>query len=149
MKYFAYGSNMDQEQMGKRCPSSKLLGKAVLKDHKLAFTIFSPKRQCGCADIVKSEGDEAWGLLYELTKEDLASLDRVEAHPDKYKRFQAIVLDEEGKVCEAETYEVVHKEAEFLPPSKHYLGLLQKAADHFNFPESYKFSLNSILTKVE
>ena len=40
-RYFAFGSNLDQEQMRARCPSAKLLGPAVLPGHALAFAGYS------------------------------------------------------------------------------------------------------------
>jgi gamma-glutamylcyclotransferase len=141
--YFAYGSNMDQNQMKDRCPDSKLISKAFLKDYKLAFTIFSPKRQCGCADVIKSVGDEVWGLVYEVTKDDLEKLDEFEMHPIKYKRFTTKVINKSGEEIEVETYEVVEKSLEHLKPSKEYFGIIQKAAIDFQFPENYK---NSLLT---
>ncbi|HIS18262.1 MAG TPA: gamma-glutamylcyclotransferase, partial [Candidatus Coprovivens excrementavium] len=35
--YFAYGSNLNIEEMNKRCPSSNILGSTILKDYKLVF----------------------------------------------------------------------------------------------------------------
>jgi len=145
MEYFAYGSNMNREQMKERCPDSVLIGKAVLSNYKIAFTIFSKKRNCGCADIIPSDGDEVWGLLYKISPEDLKKLDREEGHPKHYKRFQVFVTNEHGKDYFVETYEVAAKEGEFLKPSKHYLGLMRETASRFNFPEAYQ----SLLSRVE
>lgn len=144
MKYFAYGSNMDRTQMKERCPDSKLIGKAVLHNYKIAFTIFSPKRQCGCADILSSVNSEVWGLLYDISEKDLENLDIAECHPDKYKRFQVVVEDVSGEEYTVETYEVVKKEGAFLKPSKHYLGLMQEAAREFDFPEKYQEMLKML-----
>ena len=146
MKYFAYGSNMDQAQMRERCPDSKLIGKAVINGYKIAFTIFSPKRHCGCADILKSEGERVWGLLYEISDSDLASLDMYEAHPHKYRRFTVDVKDDAGTTYVAETYEVAAKEGEFIKPSKHYLGIMQQAAKDFDFSTEYILTLSEVPT---
>ena len=66
--------------MSKRCPSAQLVGLGVLKNYKLDFTISAPERWGGggCADIVFEEGKEVWGLVYELTQEDLQNLDNAE-----------------------------------------------------------------------
>jgi len=32
--YFAYGSNMDKDQMANRCPESNFAGTALLKDYR-------------------------------------------------------------------------------------------------------------------
>jgi len=55
MLYFAYGSNMDWNQIRGRCPSASFLGIAVLLDHRLAFSRYSTTRNCGVADAVKSD----------------------------------------------------------------------------------------------
>src|SRR5436309_7522291 len=43
MLYFAYGSNLDPEQMSARCPSHRVIGLAELKEHRLVFPLFSPR----------------------------------------------------------------------------------------------------------
>lgn len=144
--YFAYGSNMDQEQMKERCPDSKIIGKAVLKDYKIAFTIFSTKRNCGCADIINSINDEVWGILYEVSENDINNLDKAEVHPIKYRRFLTTVEDELGNEYKSEVYKVVTREGDFLKPSKHYLGLMINAAKVFDFPETYQRIIGEVET---
>jgi gamma-glutamylcyclotransferase (GGCT)/AIG2-like uncharacterized protein YtfP len=145
--YFAYGSNMDQQQMKERCPESKLLGKGIVLGYKLVFTIYSPKRKCGCADIVSSPKDEVWGLIYSVSENDLKRLDEYEKAPISYKRIQVEVMDESGNKVKAETYEVVNKSPEYLKPSRDYLSKLTTAAKTFSFPEKYQKMLNNFETK--
>lgn len=143
--YFAYGSNLDQAQMKERCPDSKFLGKAVLKNYKLGFTIYSHKRKCGCADIVKAGGSEIWGFIYILSEDDLKELDKCEGHPDNYKRIEVNVTDDLGKEINVFAYEVVNKKS-FEKPSKEYLNIIKTTAKEYNFPEDYQEMLNSIST---
>lgn len=142
--YFAYGSNMDKEQMSERCPSAILIGTAMLADYRLAFTIYSPKRKCGCADIVRSAGDKVYGILYQITDADMNALDDFEGHPVHYRRITVRVDSQDVKV-DAYSYEVVNKE-EGLVPSAHYLGLLQSAAALHKFPDSYQEFLRDTKT---
>ena len=37
MKYIAYGSNLNLKQMAMRCPTAKVVGRAMLKDYQLTF----------------------------------------------------------------------------------------------------------------
>lgn len=137
---------MDQGQMSERCPSSVLAGPAVLKNYRLAFTIYSPKRKCGCADVVLETGSYVYGLLYKLTDDDMARMDHFEGHPVHYQRTKVdIVFNKE--TLSAYTYEVVNKNEGVLP-SKEYASLLQKAAKTFDFPKSYQDFLSRI-TKPE
>lgn len=143
--YFAYGSNMDQDQMKERCPSAVLIGTATLADYHLVFTIFSPKRQCGCADIVQSSDDTVYGLLYRLTDADMEAMDTFEGVPlHHYRRITVRVGGPSGEV-DAYSYDVIDKQKD-LHPSVHYLGLLQSAATRFAFPVSYREFIDSIQT---
>jgi hypothetical protein len=60
--YFAYGSNLDKNQMSKRCPESKFICKAKIKDYTLSKTITN------VANIVKSVGGIVDGSIYSLSK---------------------------------------------------------------------------------
>ena len=132
--------------MRERCPDTKLVGKFKLEGYKLAFTIYSPKRLCGCADIIKSHGDEVWGLVYELTDSDMQKLDGYEGHPRYYKRITVNVVDEVGMKKEVETYEVSEKSKQYEKPSREYLDIIIHAANEYNFPESYKKVINAFQT---
>ena len=141
--YFAYGSNLDQGQMNKRCPDSKLVGRAVLKDYALDFMIYSTKRKCGCADIIKNEKGEVWGLIYSLSEKDLKALDRYEGCPNYYKRIEIKVINDSGVEIKAYAYEVVDKKS-FTKPSKEYLDIIKNAAKKYNFPKNYREMIETI-----
>ena len=54
--YFAYGSNLDADQMRTRCPTARAVSQARLPDHRLAFTHPSRRWRGGSADIVPAAG---------------------------------------------------------------------------------------------
>jgi len=70
--YFAYGSNLWNEQMVKRCPESRKLGKATLTGYRWIITTR------GYASIVKSPGDLVEGVVFEISPVDEAALDQFE-----------------------------------------------------------------------
>lgn len=146
MKYFAYGSNLDGEQMRDRCPDSQLIGRARLLGYRLDFTRLSSKRKCGVADVVEDTEEEVWGLIYEITEKDRDCLDRKEGHPIYYRRCRVTVENDAGDKIEALTYEVVNKKP-FIRPSPVYLNIIKNAAQEHNFPESYCNFLESVETK--
>ncbi|MBQ7257425.1 MAG: gamma-glutamylcyclotransferase [Abditibacteriota bacterium] len=65
--YAAYGSNMNEEQMKKRCPQSELMGIGYLKDYKLKFLKY--------ANIVPSVGDNIPVMLWKINDSDEKELD--------------------------------------------------------------------------
>lgn len=71
-RYFAYGSNMNAEQMLKRCPDSREESLVELKDYE--FVIDAR----GFASIQQKDGRSVWGVVYLVSDEDEISLDRYE-----------------------------------------------------------------------
>jgi hypothetical protein len=70
--YFAYGSNMDVNAMGRRCPRSKALGLARLERHRLAVM------REGWLTAVRNPSSAVHGVLWDLALSDIAALDRYE-----------------------------------------------------------------------
>ncbi len=76
--HFAYGSNLDRDQMKCRCPDYTFVDIAKKPDYRIAFTWCSKNRKGGVADVVESIRDVVWGALYELSEKDIESLDKYE-----------------------------------------------------------------------
>lgn len=104
MYYFAYGSNMNFEQIKKRCPGARFLTKAKLNGYKFVYDGYSVSRNCAVANIVKSERDSVEGAVFEIDGECLKNLDHYEGYPGSYKREQLVVNDEDDKSYKAIVY---------------------------------------------
>lgn len=50
--YFAYGSNMDINQMKDRCPDAEFMNVAYLKGYRFVYDGYSKKRRGAVANIV-------------------------------------------------------------------------------------------------
>lgn len=87
--YFAYGSNMWQEQMDRRCPDHRYFGKGILRD--FAWIISTR----GYANIIKSEADEVHGVVYKISEADELSLDTYEGvQKGSYRKdFKDVEID--------------------------------------------------------
>lgn len=70
--YFAYGSNLWDAQMARRCPGSRKIGVARLRGCRWIITAR------GYASVVESAADEVEGVLFEISQADEVSLDRYE-----------------------------------------------------------------------
>ncbi len=137
MLYFAYGSNMEHNQMLKeRCPGSKFLGPACLSGYWFVFDGFSPRWKGAMANIVPSQEDEVWGGLFEITEENLRSLDHYLGCPKCYTRsvFEVERMGVKERV-KAWTYLREPQAAGF--PSKGYLAAVLKGARDCILPEGY------------
>ncbi|RDA91202.1 hypothetical protein CP533_4837 [Ophiocordyceps camponoti-saundersi (nom. inval.)] len=70
--YFAYGSNLHMDQMRRRCPNSRYIGRAELPDYRWQIN------ERGYANIVAAQGHLVQGLVYEIDAADEARLDLYE-----------------------------------------------------------------------
>ena len=94
--YLAYGSNLDIEQMTRRCPGARPVGRGELEDWKLVFRVHATIEPCKGAHVPFA--------LWEVTEDDELSLDRYEGYPKYYiKKFFTVRYDDidSGKTEEA------------------------------------------------
>jgi gamma-glutamylcyclotransferase len=155
MLYFAYGSNMDAEQMKERCPSAKFVCRAKLPSHRLAFTRMSIIRRCGVADILRDETNDVWGVVYELVESELENLDNDEAfrlgRPDDqndYTRENCYVWHE-GDANRPLLVAIYrgHPQPDPPLPNCDYKNLIVAGARHWQLPGYYIQELESIQTE--
>ncbi len=122
--YFAYGSNLDEEQMRARCPAAARGPRATLHHHALAFGGFSPRWQGAVASVVREKGRTVAGLLYQLTAGDVDSLDRHEGVPYAYEKVVRFVVDEHGRRRRVFTYvQPANTFEPWTPPAKYFVQI--------------------------
>lgn len=88
--YFAYGSNINLEQMAARCPDAKPVGPVTLDNYELLF------RGGGFATIAPRAGSQVQGLLWEITPRSERALDFYEGYPSFYEKKPISVRDSQG-----------------------------------------------------
>ena len=76
--YFAYGSNINLDQMAYRCPDARVIGPVVLEGYRLAFRGNASGN--GVATVVPHKGGKVHGLLWEITPACEQTLDRYEGY---------------------------------------------------------------------
>ncbi|MFI5298633.1 MAG: gamma-glutamylcyclotransferase family protein [Polyangiales bacterium] len=130
---FAYGSNLDEEQMRARCGAVTREARATLCGHALTFGGFSHRWNGSVASVRRARGSEVAGLLYALDAEALRELDRFEGHPFAYERVVRYVVDEHGRRRRAQVY--IQPEEGFEPwlPGPEYLAVMARAYRRLGF----------------
>ncbi|MEG3581662.1 MAG: gamma-glutamylcyclotransferase family protein [Chloroflexota bacterium] len=84
--YFAYGSNLNLDQMKSRCPDHEVLIHHTLKNFRLLFR--------SVADIEEHSGSRVQGVIFKISKGDEESLDIYEGVPKLYsKKYFTLKLD--------------------------------------------------------
>src|SRR4051794_15492621 len=94
--YFAYGSNLNRDDMRQRCPAARSGTRARLHGWRLTFR--------GVANIESDPGATVDGALWWLSDDDICSLDTYEGAPSLYVQRLLGVEIEDGRKLEAMTY---------------------------------------------
>jgi gamma-glutamylcyclotransferase len=139
---FAYGSNMAAEEMAAFAPEARFAGVARLPGFGLELRRRSVRWGGGAADVVESDGEEVWGVLYELS--DLGLLDSKEGTDIAYRRRE-VEVELDGEPLTALAYEVIEKEPEEVAPTPEYSALLLRAARGRGLPDAWLRELETRL----
>ena len=116
--YFAYGSNMNLEQMKYRCPAAEVVENVRLENYRLAFRGRAPGN--GVATVLPEKGSYVEGVLWKITEACEKSLDFYEGFPSFYVEKEVFVY----------MMNAPHKDVP-AKPSKFYLdGILEGCKDN-------------------
>jgi len=137
---------MNLEDFRRTVPGAEIVGTAVLKNYRLAFTMYSQSRRGGVADIVRAKGSHVEGVLYELSASEFELLDQREGAPVFYRRKKVRVERLDGSVAWATTYEVTRKSVDEWQPSREYALIIWEGARILSL--SYRKMLKENLLKV-
>lgn len=77
--YFAYGSNLNVDEMKLRCPGAVSICKCTLQDYHLAF-------RNGFLTIEPMKGMCVPCVIWQISDEDEQTLDRYEGYPEFYRK---------------------------------------------------------------
>jgi len=148
--YFAYGSNMDPEQIHERCAKPEVLAIARLPGHSVGFFGHSKIWDGAQATVIPVGGRDAWGVVYRLSASDMEMLDnyqdvRIDG-TGAYFNYPAEVVDRDGISHSV----ILYKKdilGEALPPSRPYLERILAGARMRNLPEDYVEAFALTLSK--
>jgi hypothetical protein len=148
---FAYGSNMSLPQMQERCPNSKnILQPFVAKAErwKLCFPRHSDRRQGGVGSIVPAINEVVWGVVFGVTLEDLAGLDRSVGVPSSHRRDRVALTWDNRLSQDVWTYFAIPQDnpPKHYMPHQDYLALYIRGAEAFKLPAEYIDKLKKIET---
>lgn len=133
--YFAYGSNMAEEQMKERCKSAVRVCVGVLEDHEIVFNRKGTYRPGGVASVQQSEGRRVYGVIWKIHSNEFWELDEKE-DPKAYVRKKVSVNTLSGESHSCHIYEAIPQPGVFKP-GKDYLKILVRGAREAGLPDDY------------
>lgn len=136
--YLAYGSNLNLQQMAKRCPRSAPVGTAVLEGFALLFK-GSPTRGFYLTVEPKGEAKTSVGV-WEIDDGDLPALDRYEGYPALYYKKELrlpVTFRATGETlnCDAFLY-IMREDRTPGAPARSYFKSCQDGYRSFGFDET-------------
>lgn len=141
INYFAYGSNMSPLRLQARVGSVELIGAGMLEHYALAFRK-KGKDGSGKCDISAGAGNRVFGGLFEISKEGLEVLDRIEGLGFGYERLSVSVVVGD-RAMQALTYRATHIDPT-ARPFTWYLRHVQEGATALALPDEYRARIQSV-----
>jgi gamma-glutamylcyclotransferase len=137
---FAYGSNLNREQMLARCPSSRIVVAATLHGAALTFAGFSVRWGGPVATFIGRRKATLPGLLYRVDPIDLWRLDGYEGAPHTYARVLVNVISAETRrEAPAIAYKLTSDWNMGELPSMDYLCTIDRAYRDLGFDRGHLF----------
>ncbi|MFP6855283.1 MAG: gamma-glutamylcyclotransferase family protein [Opitutales bacterium] len=131
LPYFAYGSNMNLDQMAVRCPGSRFLTLVAKRGWRFIIN------QRGYVTAVDDPSEQTLGCLWELSDEDWSELDRYEGvSAGYYDRVdcEVIRMDSEERVSA-----IAYRATNEIPgiPNPPYADAVIHGAVQIGLPKEY------------
>lgn len=123
---FAYGSNLNVEQMARRCPDAEPLGRLRLKGWQLVFR--------GVADVIREDGAICYGGVWRITPRCEVALDAYEGIGSGMYRKEYIRI-KPTKLGETEMLVYVMNSTGIMPPSRYYLNVIKQGYRDHSMPK--------------
>lgn len=146
--YFAYGSNMDTNELMDRSMRFSQRRHAVLRGYDLRFNKIATNGQKGegKGNVVKIDNEVVEGALYDIFDSDIKRLDVKEGYPDHYDKINITLELDDRTTLQAMAYiaqpDMVR---EGLKPTKKYLKHYLKGKDILSEPYYRKLSSTKTL----
>ncbi|GHU05233.1 hypothetical protein FACS1894205_4840 [Alphaproteobacteria bacterium] len=144
MLYFAYGSNLNADDLSRWCekndrpyPLGTVVGRAWLPDFQLVFDHYSRTRQGGVLGVAPRKGYAAPGVVFEVKEGGWETLDLREGAPAVYEPKDVYALVETGagasESMRCTTHKVLRPEP-FVRTSSAYLAVVTGGYEAYNLP---------------
>ena len=127
--YIAYGSNLNLEQMKRRCPTAEVVGTAALKNWRLWFR---GATNSAVATVERERGFKVPVLIWRIQPEDELALDRYEGFPFLYRK-EVLRLTVNRKRVYAMVYIMNEAHHPYGVPSAGYLATIREGYESANF----------------
>lgn len=138
-KYFAYGANMDLENMSDRCLDAIVISTCVLEGYRFIINHY------GVASIIEDHSSNVYGILWEISQEDEDFLDLFEGVKGGWytKEVINVAMIEDDTIHEGVLVYVASNHTPGKPIEDYFQNIIRNAME-FGFPQAYVDYLQSL-----
>lgn len=126
--YIAYGSNLNLEQMARRCPTAEIVRTAYLHNFRLMFR----GRGTAVATVEKHKGGKVPVLIWQLQPSDERALDVYEGYPHLYRK-EMLRITVNGRRTNAMVYIMNEALHPYDMPSRSYFETIRQGYEASGF----------------
>ena len=119
--FAAYGSGLNRVEMTKHCPTATLIGATELKNYRITFC---GSKAGALATIEKTKGGSVPALLWEISPQDEAALERWFGVPELYRKA-TIKVRRDGAPVDALIFILISGKPQNKPSAFYYSTLLE------------------------
>lgn len=127
--YIAYGSNLNLEQMSRRCPTAEVAGTSMLHNWRLRFR---GGAHSAVATVERDKGSTVPALIWRLQPRDELALDHYEGFPSFYRK-ETLRVTVNGKRVYAMIYIMNEAGNPYGTPSEYYLNTIRQGYESAGF----------------
>ena len=127
---FSYGMNTNRALMQLRCKDAVVVGTGFLCNHQLDF-----RYHCDVT-LTDDQRNRVYGVIWQLSREDLDLIDLVEGYPEYYARERVHIVSKQvntGTIFTSWTYKMNNQEGLELPDERYY-DLVKQGYEENNLP---------------
>ncbi len=135
MKFFVYADNLNPKQLSRRAPEHTFVATAYIPDHTIQFSRWSSQWRSGLATLAPSPGDKVWGIIVEVTDEDLKTFDEFEGDVPQgaFRHLQVTAVTQGDEKVLVTTY-AANPIGKFKP-KPNYTDWVIKGIKHWKLPD--------------
>ena len=143
MRYFAYCTLLDTNEMQKFCPGAQPTVVASLSGYRVVFGRYLADGDGGGCQLEAAPGHEIYGLIYELSADEFDQLDRISGvDRGYYKRVGFIASTPTGTGIDVFTYIIPNSAGPFHPTAA-YVRPILAGARALELPADYVAELEA------
>lgn len=130
--YIAYGSNLNKEQMARRCPTARYVGMGIVEGYELKF---KGRPDGAYATIDPKKGGSVPVAIWEIQPYDEFRLHQYEGYPNHY--FTKNIPVKIGNHEVTGMVYIMNLRAQANLPSKHYYKTVEKGYEDCGLDTAY------------